>query len=93
MHRRPVGSNIGALYQKLYIQSKSAPEDGRVCRPPATCRDDFKKSINGICCIFLLAYIFFLSRLLTKTLYALLSPVRVLSVSNNKKQQNCLQPH
>jgi len=29
----PVGSNIGALYQKLYIQPKSAPEDGRVCRP------------------------------------------------------------
>ena len=29
----PVGSNIGALYQKLYIESKSAPEDGRVCRP------------------------------------------------------------
>ena len=23
----------GALYQKLYIQSKSAPEDGRICRP------------------------------------------------------------
>jgi hypothetical protein len=31
--RWPVGSNIGALYQKLYIQSKNAPEDGRVCRP------------------------------------------------------------
>jgi hypothetical protein len=30
----PTGdSNIGALYQKLYVQSKSAPEDGRVCRP------------------------------------------------------------
>jgi len=28
----PVGSNIGALYQKLYIQPESAPEDGRVCR-------------------------------------------------------------
>jgi len=28
----PVGSNIGALYQKLYIQSKSTLEDGRVCR-------------------------------------------------------------
>jgi hypothetical protein len=24
----PVGSSIGALYQKLYMQSKSAPEDG-----------------------------------------------------------------
>ena len=23
----------GALYQKLYIQSKSAPEDGRLCCP------------------------------------------------------------
>jgi len=29
----PVGINIGALYQKLYIQSKSAPGDGQVCRP------------------------------------------------------------
>jgi hypothetical protein len=29
----PVGSNIGALYQELYIQPKSALEDGRVCRP------------------------------------------------------------
>ena len=28
----PVSSNIGALYQKLYIQSKSAPEDGWICR-------------------------------------------------------------
>jgi len=28
----PVGSNVGALYQKLYIQSKSAPEDGGICR-------------------------------------------------------------
>ena len=28
-----VCSNIGALYQKLYIQSKSAPEDERVCCP------------------------------------------------------------
>ena len=25
--------SVGALYQKLYIQSKSAPEDGRICRP------------------------------------------------------------
>jgi hypothetical protein len=24
----PVGISVGALYQKLYIQSKSAPEDG-----------------------------------------------------------------
>jgi hypothetical protein len=29
----PVGNSVGALYQKLYIQSKSAPEDGRICRP------------------------------------------------------------
>ena len=29
----PVGSSVGALYQKLYTQSKSAPEDGRICRP------------------------------------------------------------
>ena len=27
------GTSVGALYQKLYIQSKSAPEDGRICRP------------------------------------------------------------
>ena len=29
----PIGSSVGALYQKLYIQSKSAPEDGWICRP------------------------------------------------------------
>ena len=29
----PVSSSVGALYQKLYTQSKSAPEDGRVSRP------------------------------------------------------------
>jgi hypothetical protein len=29
----PVGSSVGALYQKLYIQSKSAHEDGRICSP------------------------------------------------------------
>ena len=29
----PVGSRGGALYQKLYTQSKSPPEDGRICRP------------------------------------------------------------
>jgi len=29
----PVGSSVGALHQKLYIQSKRAPEDGRICRP------------------------------------------------------------
>jgi len=29
----PVGSSVGALYQKLYIQSKSVPGDGRICRP------------------------------------------------------------
>jgi len=29
----PVGSRVAALYQKLYIQSKSAPEDGRIFRP------------------------------------------------------------
>ena len=27
----PIGSSVGALDQKLYIQSKSAPEDGRTC--------------------------------------------------------------
>ena len=29
----PVGSSVDALYQKMYIQSKGAPEDGRICRP------------------------------------------------------------
>ena len=29
----PVCSSVGALYQKLYIQSKSAPEDVRICLP------------------------------------------------------------
>jgi len=29
----PVGSSVSALYQKLYLQSKSSPEDGRICRP------------------------------------------------------------
>jgi hypothetical protein len=29
----PIGSSVGALYQKLYIHSKSAPEDGRICPP------------------------------------------------------------
>jgi len=29
----PVGSSVDALYQKLFIQSKFAPEDGRICRP------------------------------------------------------------
>ena len=28
-----VGSSVGALYQKLYMHSKSSPEDGRICRP------------------------------------------------------------
>ena len=29
----PVASSVGALYQKLYMQSTSAPEDGQICRP------------------------------------------------------------
>ena len=28
-----VGTSVGTLYQKLYIQSKNVPEDGRICRP------------------------------------------------------------
>ena len=32
-YNAPVGSSVGALYQKLYMQSKSAPKDGRICRP------------------------------------------------------------
>ena len=38
-----VGSKVGALYQKLYIQSKSAPEDGR---SPETSRAELKRLIN-----------------------------------------------
>ena len=33
LYIHPVGSSIGALYQKLYIELKSASEDGRDCRP------------------------------------------------------------
>jgi len=40
-----VGSSVDALYQKLYIQSKSAPEDGRLS--PETCRAELKRLING----------------------------------------------
>jgi len=29
----PVNSSVVALYQKLHIQSKSAPEDGRIFCP------------------------------------------------------------
>jgi hypothetical protein len=29
----PVGSSVGALHLKLYIESKRALEDGRICRP------------------------------------------------------------
>ena len=29
----PVGNSVDALYQKLYIQSERAPEDGRISRP------------------------------------------------------------
>jgi len=32
-YNAPVGSSVGALYQKLYMQSKIATEDGRICRP------------------------------------------------------------
>jgi hypothetical protein len=30
---RGTGHSVCALYQKLYVQSKSAPEDGQICRP------------------------------------------------------------
>jgi len=42
----PVGSSVGALYKKLYIQPKRAPEEGRICHP---------KHVS--CCILLVAYI------------------------------------
>ena len=32
-HVAPIGSSFGVLYQNLYIQSKSVPKDGRICRP------------------------------------------------------------
>jgi hypothetical protein len=60
----PVGSSVGALYQKLYIQSKRAPEDGRICLPkhvgliflnqPYMFRGTNKRKS---CCILLVAYI------------------------------------
>ena len=49
----PVCSSVGAFYQKLYIlvQSKSAPEDGRICRPKHV---GIKKiSKRKSCCILL----------------------------------------
>jgi len=52
---RPVGSNIGALYQKLCIVKKCSW--GWESLSPETCRADLKRSINGICCILLVAYI------------------------------------
>ena len=55
-HVAPVGSSVGAFYQKLYIQSKSAPEDGRICHPKHL---GWIKKINKrkSCCILLVAYI------------------------------------
>jgi len=49
----PAGNNIGALYQKLYIQCSW----GWASLTHETCRADLKRSINGICCILLVAYI------------------------------------
>jgi len=40
----PVGSRGGAMYQKLYIQPKSAPEDGRIS--PETCWADLTRIMN-----------------------------------------------
>jgi hypothetical protein len=52
----PAGSSVGALYQKLYIQSKSAPEDGRICR--RNMLGWFKKvNKRKICRIFLVVYV------------------------------------
>ena len=48
MHRhcsRPVGSSVGSLYLTLYIQSKTAPEDGRIC-PPKHVGGVLKRLIN-----------------------------------------------
>ena len=59
MHRhccRPVSG----LYQKLYIQSKSAPEDGRICRQKHVgliYKDIKRKS----CCILLVTYVVILA--------------------------------
>ena len=60
-----VGSNIGGLYKKLYIQSKSAPEDGRVCRSKHVKQiqiSSIKRSINENCCFLLFADIIELSK-------------------------------
>ena len=53
----PVSSSVGALYQKLHMKSKIAPEDRRICRPKS-CTADLKRLIERkSCCILLVAYI------------------------------------
>jgi len=42
----PIGSSVGALYRKLYVESKNTPEDGRICRPKIS-RADLKRLIKG----------------------------------------------
>ena len=52
----PVGSSVGALYQKLYIQLKMGSW-GWANLLPETCRADFKKiNQQKSCCILLVAY-------------------------------------
>ena len=41
----PFGSSVGALYQKLYTQSKSAPENGANLSSE-TCRAELKRWTN-----------------------------------------------
>ena len=62
MHRyccRPVGSNIGALYQTVYTVKMCTW--GWASLSPETCRADsnrsIKRSINENCCILLVAFI------------------------------------
>jgi hypothetical protein len=53
---RLVSSSVGALYQKLYIQSKSTPEDGRICCPKHA--GWIKKNNKWkSCCLLLVIYI------------------------------------
>ena len=48
--------HYSALYQKLYIQSKRAPEDGRICDPKHVGLIE-KINRQKSCCILLVVYI------------------------------------
>jgi len=78
----PVGSNIGVLYQKLYIQQNVLLRMGEfVVR---NCRADLKRPINGICCTLLVPYIVMNESLsLRKIAFPLKTPI---SISQSARQ-------